>query len=170
MSKDIRLGPELQFEIEQFLYEEADLLTRGCFSEWLNRFSEDIHYWMPARMTLIGEEGAIASPDELAIFDDDKAFLEARVKRLASPLAHAERPASRVRYFITNVRIQLLDNDELPVQCNLLVSQTRLERIEAHFVAERVDRLRRHGESWLVSKRKIVLDQTMIPRSISIFF
>jgi benzoate/toluate 1,2-dioxygenase subunit beta len=35
-------------EIEQFLYKEARLLDTQKFEEWLDLFTEDACYWVPA--------------------------------------------------------------------------------------------------------------------------
>jgi 3-phenylpropionate/cinnamic acid dioxygenase small subunit len=67
------------------------------------------------------------------------------------------------------VTMSPLDPVVVDVACNMLIYQTRLERTELALVGRREDRLRRGTGSWLISRRKIVLDQTLIPRTISIF-
>lgn len=163
-------GRDLLYDIEQFYYQEVNLLSNGRYEEWLRLLADDIRYWMPARMTRARREDAVSTAAELAVYDDDKHFLSARVERLGHALAHAEQPPSRIRYFITNVCILSAPEADVDVRCNFLIHQTRLERLEVQYVGERFDRLRRDGQGWLVAARKIVLDQTMIPRSISIFF
>ncbi|HMN70260.1 MAG TPA: aromatic-ring-hydroxylating dioxygenase subunit beta [Rhodoblastus sp.] len=163
--------PTLQYEIEQFLFEEAELLDSGDFSAWLDLFTDDCHYWMPVRETTADLKDSTRGEDELAIFDDDKPFLMARVDRLVkTPMAHAEQPRSRTRRLITNVRIVGAEDEFVTVAANILVYQSRLERTESMFVGRRIDVLRRNGRGWLISKRKIILDQTMLPRTLSIFF
>ena len=122
---------------------------------------------MPARETVDGQPDAVAGDDEMALFDDDKAFLASRIERLRSPLAHAERPPSRLRYFVSNVEIDDLGQGQIDVSCNILVYQSRLERTEASYVGRREDRLRRHDQTWRIKNRKIVLDQTLIPRAFA---
>ena len=75
-----------------------------------------------------------------------------------------------MRYFVSNVEIEEADGDELDVLCNLLVYQSRLERTEVMYVGRREDRLRRHGDQWRIARRKVVLDQTLVPRTMSTFF
>jgi hypothetical protein len=48
-STDKLVSVELQHEIEQFLYVEAELLDDGRFHEWLDLFADDVRYWMPTR-------------------------------------------------------------------------------------------------------------------------
>jgi len=161
----------LQQEIEQFLFYEARLLDDGLFDEWLALFSEDCRYWMPVRESAMEVADAVRKSDELAIFDDDKAFLTARVSRITkTPMAHAEQPRSRTRHCLSNIVIREQEGMKVVVASNFLVYQSRLERTESLFAGQRIDGLRRAGASWQIGQRKIILDQTMLPRTLSIFF
>ncbi len=163
-------APSLHHGISQFLYREARLLDEGRFDEWLALFADDVDYWMPTRETTSRREDGIRKKDELALIRDDKTFLAARVQRLHTGLAHAESPPSRTRHFCSNIEIMSATDKELVVQCNILVFQSRLEKSEAWFVGTRTDALRVAGESWLIARRTIVLDQTLLPRAITTFF
>ena len=125
---------------------------------------------MPARETVDGQPDAVSGDGEMAFFNDDKTFLRARVERLRSSLAHAEQPPSRLRYFVSNVEIDELGGDEIGVRCNLMVYQSRLERTEVSYMGRREDRLRRVNGSWCIAIRKVILDQTLVPRTMSTFF
>ena len=96
----------LQHRVEQFLYREVRLLSELRLEEWLDLFTDDARYWMPARETVDWQPDAVAADGEMAFFDDDKPFLAARIERLRSSLAHAEQPPSRMRYFVSNVEIE----------------------------------------------------------------
>ena len=43
------VAPDLLREVEQFLYHEARLLDERRFHDWIELFTEDVHYWMPTR-------------------------------------------------------------------------------------------------------------------------
>lgn len=161
---------ELQREVEQFLYREARLLDTGKLRDWLDLFADDARYWMPARETRMDRAEEVRREDELAIFDDDKNFLRARIDRIGGGLAHAEEPASRTRHFVSNVEVEEAAGGELDVRCNIMVYQSRLERTECTYVGRREDRLRRAGAGFKIARRTIVLDQTLFPRTISVFF
>ena len=161
---------DLQHRVEQFLYREVRLLSELRFEEWLDLFTDDARYWMPARETVAGQPDAVARDGEMAFFDDDKDFMSARIERLRSSLAHAEQPPSRMRYVISNVEIDEMDCGTLDVRCNLIAYQSRLERTEVMYVGRREDRLRPEGTSWRIALRKVILDQTLVPRTMSTFF
>jgi len=156
--------------VEQFLFYEARLLDEARYDDWLTLFTEDVRYWMPIRETNDTLLSGVRSDVEMALFDDDKAFLRARIQRLHTGLAHAETPPSRTRRFISNIEITARDDGNVDAHCNLLVHQTRLERTAASYVGRREDVLSPHGKTWRIKYRKIVLDQTLMPRTISIMF
>ena len=161
---------ELQRDIEQFLYAEARLLDDGAFRRWLDLFTDDAVYWMPARETRAGRSEGLGAAGALALFEDDKDFLEQRIERIESGLAHAEEPPSRTRHFVSNVEVSARDDGQLDVRSNILVYQSRLERTESTYVGRREDTLRPADGSWMIARRMIALDQTLLPRTISIFF
>ena len=71
-------------EVERFYFDEAALLDERRFHDWLALLAPDIHYWMPIRRTVMLSdiEREFTKPGDMAFFDDDKAMLEARVKKL----------------------------------------------------------------------------------------
>ena len=46
----------LKTEVEDFLYNEAELLDSRQYQSWLGLLSDDIHYWMPIRRTTTAKE------------------------------------------------------------------------------------------------------------------
>ncbi len=167
---------ELQHDIEQFLYTEANLLDERLFEEWLALIAKDIRYWMPVRFNRLRKDAdhEFAKERETALFDEDKASLETRVKRLATGRAWAEEPPSRTRHMVNNVRIELADAvDEFSVRSNFYLYRSRGERQVDEFVGVRADLLRRAGNGYgfEIARRTIYLDQTMVlANNLSMFF
>lgn len=169
------LTPEVQLEIEQFLYEEAALLDRRDFRQWLNLFAEDVHYRMPAR-TDHHEQAVGEGPTERFVafyFDETLETLGQRVKRLETGKAWAEMPPSRTRHSISNVRpLPSEVPGEWDVACCFMVCRSRGERQVDLFVGGRVDRLRPDADTgWKIARREITLDQsTLLANNLSLFF
>ena len=83
-------------EVEQFLYREARLLDERRFHEWLELFTDGVRYWMAGRRNRYPKsskaiaildpnryvEEALTEDAELAILDENKQTLSARVARL----------------------------------------------------------------------------------------
>ncbi len=163
------------YEVEQFLFEEADLLDERRFDEWVGLFTPDIRYFVPVRTNRNTRERGLEFNDDhqLAHFDDNLDGLKLRVKRLGTGLAWAEEPPSRTRHLVSNVRVRETDSDDLEVTSNIFVYQSRLERQEHLFAGKRVDRLRpgHEGRPFGIAARSVYLDHTIIPSaSLSIFF
>ena len=157
-------------EVEQFLYREAWLLDQCRLHEWIELFTDDTRYWMPVRETIEGRPDGLQTEDELAlpIFDDDKAFLLMRAKRLDTGLAHAEEPRSRTRHLITNVWVEDSDGNEVTAHSNFLLFQVSRDRTQDLYVGRREDRLRKENGEWRIAQRKIVLENAVLPRTLSI--
>lgn len=154
----------LQYEVEQFLYEEAALLDAQKYQEWLELVAEDIHYWMPIRRTVTRSDIAheFTKPGDMAFFDDDRSLLEMRVKKLMASSAWSEDPPSRSRHFVSNVRIVEVSGDEVTIDVCFHLYRTRLNSETDSWIGRRTDVLRRHGSSFRLARRHIFLDQTVI--------
>ena len=170
---DVESRMRLQFEIEQFYYDEAALLDERRFDEWIKLFTDDTHYWMPIRRTRMTSEidKEFTVPGAMAFFDDGKGPLEARVRKLYTGYAWAEDPPSRTRHFITNVRVLEDDDEQLTVEANFHLYRTRLDSEEDSWMGRRRDVLRRDGSSFKIADRKIYLEQTvLLSKNLSSFF
>ncbi len=88
------VAPDLLREVEQFLYHEPRLLDERRVHDWMELFSEAVHYGMPTRSSryLNDLEHELSKPGELAWFDDDLIVLRGRVARLDTGMAWAEDP------------------------------------------------------------------------------
>jgi biphenyl 2,3-dioxygenase beta subunit len=72
--KAMKVTPELQLEIEQYYYHEAELLDDHRYREWLDLFSGDARYWMPTRANchLRDHDKEVSVEGDFALFDDNK--------------------------------------------------------------------------------------------------
>lgn len=173
-------------EVEQFLYREVRLLDERRFHDWLQLLTDDVRYWMANRTNRYPksskaiaildpdryDEDDLTKEDELAILDEDKATLNARVARLDTGMAWAEDPPSRTRHLITNIEVETGDTDsELKVYSNFMVYRSRSETEQDFYVGARRDVLRRVDGTWKIASRKIILDQNvLLAKNVSIFF
>ncbi|HZZ89776.1 MAG TPA: 3-phenylpropionate/cinnamic acid dioxygenase subunit beta [Caulobacteraceae bacterium] len=155
----------LQHEVEQFLYAEAALLDARDYRAWLALLADDIRYWMPIRRTvmLADLDLEFTRPGEMAYFDDDRAMLEMRVRKLEAGSAWAEDPPSRSRHFVSNVRVMNVEGDEITLDVCFLLRRTRLESELTEWFGRREDMLRRVDDGFRLARRHIFLDQTVIP-------
>jgi len=154
----------LRSRVEQFLYDEAALLDARRYRDWLALLADDIHYWMPIRrtVTLSNIDREFTKIGDMAFFDDDRAMLEMRIKKLEAGSAWSEDPPSRSRHFISNVRIVAAEGAEVEVESCFCLYRTRLNTEVDTWTGRRVDGLRRRDDSFQLTKRHLFLDQTLI--------
>jgi 3-phenylpropionate/cinnamic acid dioxygenase small subunit len=166
---------DLWHEVHDFLVHEARLLDRRSFYEWLDLFTDDVVYWMPDRYNPLNTSDpadGVSKPGDLALFEETKETLHARVERLATGLAWAEVPPSRTRHLVTNIQVGPGDTEsEVKVRSNFLVYRTQLEHGQDLFVGMRDDVLRKVNGQWKIAGRTILLDQAVLSSAnLSVFF
>lgn len=168
---------DLQREIEQFLYHEAQLLDDERFHEWLDLLADDLVYVIPLRESVQGGASQFVDPDggELGfvLMDEDKTSMALRIARLDTGMAYAELPPSVTKRLITNVRVAPAeDGDGLSIDSNFACLQLRLraDRSETIFFGSRRDRLRKVSGSWMIAAREVRLAQPILDRTLSILF
>lgn len=159
----------LERRVEQFLYEEAALLDDRDQEAWLELLDEDIEYKAPLRITRehVNDSFSRAS----YYFDEDYGSLAARVQRFESEYAWSERPASRTRRFVTNVRASERDDGTVEAESYLLLYYGQGDSASYTFLAaRREDVLRPDGDSFTIAKRHVFLDHA-VPQidKISVF-
>ncbi len=165
----------LEREIENFLYQEAELLDERRYDEWLDLIAEDIQYHMPIRRNVkFGQQARENTSDESEVswFDEGKATLAGRVRQINTGLHWAEEPVSRVCHLVSNVQVLDVQTDQVQVKSRFLVYRNRMQDETDFFVGKREDVLRRDPvTAWKVAKRTIILDQNvLLAKNVTIFF
>ncbi|MFY9351048.1 MAG: aromatic-ring-hydroxylating dioxygenase subunit beta [Sphingobium sp.] len=165
----------LWHSVQQFLFQEAALLDRRAFAEWLDMLDDGIRYWAPTRYSRTPREraGEWSRPDQAAHFDDSKQFLALRVRRLLTDRAWSEDAPSRTRHLVTNVQVRRLADGAIEADSNFLVYRGRVDDCEEIFSGARHDRLVGSDGPYpfRIAERVILFDHTMIlANNLGIFF
>jgi 3-phenylpropionate/cinnamic acid dioxygenase small subunit len=156
----IDLGTRI--EIHDFYAHEAELLDERRWEEWIDLFGEEAEYTAPLRVTRKSPAPDVI--EEIGHFDDTKASLNLRARRLRTDVAWAEDPPSHTRRLVTNIRIRPGETEgTYVVRTNFLLYRSRHDHGEYDLiVGERQDTLRRDGEGWLIARRRILIDQSSL--------
>ena len=93
----------LRLNVEELLFQEADLLDQWKLDEWLSLFTDDAHYFVPS--TDVSGDEADADTSLFYVCDDYHRMRE-RVVRLGKRAAHSEWPRSKTRHLVSNVRAE----------------------------------------------------------------
>jgi 3-phenylpropionate/cinnamic acid dioxygenase small subunit len=127
---------ELLRRCERFVYDEAELLDRGDFEGWLDRFSDDAVYWLPVDTSRHEPRGA------LNLIYDDRRRLEDRIRRLRGGFSHTEDPLSRTSHLIGSLRVLdaeeaaglvswvALDDDDVVVSARTVIARVRRDHTD----------------------------------------
>lgn len=168
---DHRSG-DLHAEVREWMYREAELLDDGRERDWLEgMISRDVSYRLPLRQTVERSRGAGWAEGTYHL-DETYGSLHARVIRNETGHAWAEDPPSRVRHFITNIRVSELPNGDISAKNNMLIYRTRQSDVVPQVLSgERHDVLRREDGGLKLVDRAILLDMTAIgTHNLALFF
>jgi len=138
-------------EIEDFLYNEAELLDEWKMKEWVALFTENGTYAVPP----------IGSPDanplsSLYLVNDNRERLEHRALRLLKKEAHVEYPHSTTIRNVNNVRIKGQEGDSLHVRCNFSTYRTKREVLDC-FVGVNDYKLIVKDDKIMIQDKKVTL-------------
>lgn len=156
-----------------FLHYEAELLDDLAERQWLNEcVSRDVIYQLPLRQTVERSRGNGVAAGMYHL-NEDYGSLDSKVKRNETPYAWAEDPPSRVRHFVTNVRVRHGEREgTLAVRSNILIYRTRQDQTTPQLLSgERHDVLVEEDGQLRLLRRSTVLDLTVIgTHNLAIFF
>jgi p-cumate 2,3-dioxygenase beta subunit len=140
-------------DIEDFLFAEAELLDEWRLPEWLELFTDDAIYYVPATDLAMD-----ASPDNnLFYVADDRFRLSERVKRLMKRTAHAEFPHSRTRHLVSNVRIRRRIGNDIEVGSAFITYRTKDGVTDTYFGSNRY-LLMPHDGTFRIKEKRCLLD------------
>lgn len=108
----VNVSPEQLRDIEQFLYTEASFLDRPDLDKWIELYTDDGTYWMPA------VEDQEDPHNHISLFYDDRVLMEVRRRNLKHPLAASKDYTIRASHIISNVRV--IELEEQTGNCTVM--------------------------------------------------
>ena len=169
----------LKDEIEQFLYQEAEILDNRRFEDWLDLLDEDIRYWMPiSRNVKFGESEREYTREgqDISWFDEGKDTLTRRVNQILTGVHWAEEPLSRICHTVSNIQLMevipsVSEAKEVTIKCRFFIYRNRVETETDFLVGKREDVLRKVDGQWKIARRKVILDQNvLLAKNLTVFF
>ena len=156
-------------EAQAFLYREALLLDEGDYDAWLDLFTQDAVFWMPAWRN---ESEQTDDPDrELSlIYYQGRTNLEDRVKRIRSGLSVASKIRLRVMHAISNVMVTAQAQGTATVSSCFIVNlvDVRVGRTHAFFGRYEHDLIETE-QGWRISRKLIRLLNDVVPTLLDIY-
>jgi benzoate/toluate 1,2-dioxygenase subunit beta len=111
---------DLHAEVTNLVYREAMLLDRRRWDDWIDLYTEDAMYWVPA---WANEEDTTDDPDTQLnlIYLQNRGGLEDRVFRIETRDSYASYPLDRTVHVVSNVLVEKAEGDMVEVTANCLV-------------------------------------------------
>jgi 3-phenylpropionate/cinnamic acid dioxygenase small subunit len=141
-------GPDLQHEVEQFLYRQAELLDAKQWQEWIDLFADDGIYWMPPEPSHQTWDGMPA------IFAEDKNLMNVRMGRVLHPDAWSQRPLWGTNHVVSNVQILKDSKDELQVRSRFHMMELRRDDVR-HFAGSYLHHLVKAKDGYRIKLQRV---------------
>lgn len=162
-------GPLTRAEAEDLLYREALVLDRGEWDAWLELYTTDAIFWMPAWRD---EVTPTSDPDsELSlIYYRGRRNLEDRVWRARSGMSVASSPLPRVVHAVTNVVLESADETGGRTASSFTVHLHDRRSERSHVFFGRYEHhLVHHDGAWRIAAKKILLLNDVIPTVVDFY-
>jgi 3-phenylpropionate/cinnamic acid dioxygenase small subunit len=117
---------DLQRQVEQFLFHQSELLDGQYWQEYLDLFTADGVYWMPAAPE---QTEWLNSP---SIFAEDRWMMEVRRGRITHPNAWSQAPHWMTSHLVSNVAIEASTATQVQVRSRFHLSEYRRDNLR-HF-------------------------------------
>jgi 3-phenylpropionate/cinnamic acid dioxygenase small subunit len=152
----MRAGLDVQREVEQFLFHQAELLDTKNWQAFIDLFAQDGVYWMPARRD---QTDWVDSP---SIFAEDRELMSVRMGRITHPNAWSQAPLWETNHVIGNVVIEELAETRLKVRSRFQVLELRRDLVRSLAGVYRHTLLRR-GEELEIELQRVDLMNAEAP-------
>lgn len=151
-----RVALDLQRQVEQFLYYQAELLDTKCWQAYIDLFADGGVYWMPARPE---QTEWLDSP---SIFAEDKQLMGVRMGRIMHPNAWSQAPLWETNHVLGNVVIEELAETVVRVRSRFQVLELRRDLLRS-FAGTYRHTLRRHGQDFEIELQRVDLMNAQAP-------
>ncbi len=140
-------------EIENFLYNEANLMDEHRYDEWEALWADDGVYWVPT-------DNAEDPTAHVSIIYADRQEIARRIARLKTDAAWAQDPRSGLRRVVSNVQITEDGNGTITVYSNFVLTEVRRRSVESWqniWSGRTIHKLRRENEALRIASKKVML-------------
>ena len=142
-------GRDVQYEVEQFLYCQAELLDTKQWQPWIDLFADDGVYWMPPEPSYKTWDG------QPAIFAEDKNLMTVRMKRVLHPDAWSQRPLWETNHVVSNVVVEkVLPNGDLHVRSRFHMMELRRDDVR-HFAGAYRHELKKAKDGYRIKLQRV---------------
>ena len=138
-----------QHAVEQFLYQQAELLDGKQWQGWIDLFTPDGVYWMPPERSYTTWDGTPA------IFAEDRNLMEVRMRRVLHPDAWSQRPLWETNHVVSNVVIEKhKPNGDVVVRSRFHMMELRRDDVR-HFAGSYRHELKKTKNGYRIKLQRV---------------
>jgi benzoate/toluate 1,2-dioxygenase subunit beta len=142
-------GVHVQHAVEQFLYAQAELLDGKRWQDYIDLFTDEGVYWMPADPAHRHWDGVPA------IFAEDKNLMTVRMKRVLHPDAWSQRPLWATNHVVGNVIIESVSpKGDVVARSRFHMLELRRDNVR-HFAGSYVHHLERTQDGYRIALQRV---------------
>lgn len=140
---------QLQHDVEQFLYKQAQLLDTKQWQAWIDLFTPDGMYWMPPDASYKTWDG------QPAIFAEDKNLMHVRMGRVQHPDAWSQRPLWGTNHLVSNVVIdKIAKNGDVTARSRFHMMELRRDDVR-HFAGQYTHHLKKSKGGYRIKLQRV---------------
>jgi benzoate/toluate 1,2-dioxygenase subunit beta len=140
---------QLQHAVEQFLYRQAEILDSKRWQAYIDLFTDDGVYWMPADPSHEHWDGVPA------IFAEDKNLMTVRMKRVLHPDAWSQRPLWGTNHVVGNVIIESASaRGDVVARSRFHMMELRRDSVR-HFAGAYVHHLKQTKDGFRIAMQRV---------------
>ena len=142
-------GHSTQHAVEQFFYRQAEILDAKRWQDYIDLFTNDGIYWMPADPADKHWDGIPA------IFAEDKNLMTVRMMRVQHPDAWSQRPLWGTNHVVGNVILEKESpNGDVIVRSRFHMMELRRDNVR-HFAGSYVHHLKKTAGGYRIKLERV---------------
>lgn len=155
-------------EVRDFLHTEAMLLDDRDWEAWLDMYSADAEFWMPAW----DDDGRLTTDPRREIslmYYPRRDGLEDRVFRIRTGKSSASTPEHRTSHNLSNILITAQAADACSVRFNWVTHSQRHGTVDSYFGSSSYELAREADGRTRIQRKKVILKSDRIHQVIDIY-
>ncbi|ATE59675.1 aromatic-ring-hydroxylating dioxygenase subunit beta [Thauera sinica] len=155
-------------EVRDFLHTEAALLDDKDWDAWLDMYSKEVEFWMPAW----DDDGTLTGNPQREVslmYYPRRDGLEDRVFRIRTGKSTASTPEHRTSHNLSNILVTGREGEACRVRFNWVTFSQRHGAVEHYFGSSLYDLAREADGKTRIRRKKVILKSDRIHQVIDIY-
>jgi 3-phenylpropionate/cinnamic acid dioxygenase small subunit len=149
-------GADLQQQVEQFLFRQAEVLDCKQWQAYIDLFAADGVYWNAVDPAHTDWDGVPS------IFTEDRDLMTVRMKRVLHPNAASQEAEWGTSHIVSNVVIEKVNGNEVHVRSRFHMLEMRRDDLR-HFAGTYRHHLEKTRDGWRIKLQRVDMLNAQMP-------